>query len=191
MSLGWNSLCAGLAVVLYASLVRLARAEDSAAESAWSLSGEVAASPYSEAPGRVSGLFRALALGVHGAHRWDDLGAGLGFETNVWRTEDGTGGTDWLAALLLGVEGDLRMVDGRLRARVGSGLAVLLEGTAGDAPGATGFYVDLRPAGFRWPFEGSALVVDPISLVVVVPDAGGIPLVDVQYRLAVAYEVSR
>ncbi len=191
MSLGWNPLCAGLAAVVYTALLGCARAEGLAPPSPWSLAGEVAASTYSEAPGRVSGVFRAVGLGVHGAYHWGDLGAGLGLETNVWRTEDGAGGADWLAALLLGAEGELRMAGDRLRARLGSGLAILLEGSAADAPGATGFFVDVRPVGFRWTVAGSTLVVDPMSLVVVVPDAGGIPIVDVQYRFAIAFEVGR
>lgn len=157
----------------------------------WALAGELAVSPYSGAPGESQRLFRAVALGGHGAYRWGDWGAGLGVEANLFQQLDFDGETDYLAQLLIGAEGEVLLADGRMRSRLGGGLALLLEGTELDDDGVTaGFYVDIRPAGFRWAFDGWVLGVDPVTLLVAIPEPSGIPLVDVQYRAHVYAEVT-
>lgn len=157
----------------------------------WSIAPDIAFAPYSEVGSRDTseGVLRAFALGLHGLRRWDAWGAGLALEGTVWRTADGAGEDDWFAALHVGAEGELLSVGGRLRSRLGAGLAVLLEGSALDPPGEAGFYVDLRPAGFRWALGEAVIGLDPLALFVTVPDVGGIPLVDVQFRLCVSVEL--
>ncbi len=177
-----------LRATLAASLLGAAPA---AAAEPWALAGELAVSPYSGAPGETQRPFRALALGGHGAYRWGDWGAGLGVEGNLFQQLDLDGETDFLFQLLVGAEGEVLMANGRMRSRLGAGLAVLLEGTELDDEGATaGFYVDIRPAGFRWPFDGWVLGFDPVTLLVAIPEPSGIPLVDVQYRAHVYAEVT-
>lgn len=171
----------------------LAAAEPAAPYGAtWAIAPDAAFSPYSDAGGdKSSGVMRGLALGAHGARRWGRWGAGLGVEGTLWRTDDAGGRDDWLAALHVGVEGEVLSGGGRVRSRLGGGLAVLLEGTELDGAGATGFYIDLRPAGVRWAVGETVIGLDPLTLFMTLPDAGGIPLVDVQYRFCVSVEFGR
>mgnify|MGYP007114253891 CR=1 FL=1 len=157
----------------------------------WSLAGELAVSPYSEAPGETERPFRAVALGAHLAHRWDRFGAGLAVEANVFQQEDLDGKADFVWMGLVGLEGEVLMVGGLVRSRMGGGLALLLEGTDLDNDGVVaGFYLDLHPVGFRWPFEGWVLGVDPLTLLLAIPEPSAIPLIDIQYRAHVYAEVS-
>ena len=66
---------------------------------------------------------------------------------------------------------------------------MVLKGTELDEPGNMGFFADIKPGGFRF-LVGDAmrLTFDPISLAVVLPDASGIPLVDIQYRSSLSLE---
>lgn len=158
---------------------------------AWSVAPDFAFSPYSESNGDDPGLMRGLALGLHGTHRWARWGLGLALEGTLWRSVDGAGEEDWFGALHAGVEGEVLSAGGRIRSRLGGGLAVLLEGTALDEAGEVGFYIDLRPAGVRWALGDVVIGLDPLTLFATVPDAGGIPLVDVQYRVCVSAEFGR
>lgn len=154
------------------------------------LTPEFSGSAVSDSPGEFT-FARAFAPSVHGAYRWGAYGLGGGLELNVFRQQELDGGDDFLAAALIGVEGDMLSLDGRVRSRIGGGLAVLLEGTDRDEPGLTGFYVDIRPGGYRFLIaEDTLLTFDPLSLAILLPDASGIPLVDVQYRANVSVEFS-
>lgn len=154
------------------------------------ISPELSSSTVSEGPDDRS-VARALALGARGGYRWGAWGVGGSAELNLFRQRELDGSDDQLAAVLIGVDGEVLSANGYVRSRVGGGLAVLLEGTSLDEPGLTGFYVDLRPGGFRVLLrEGLRLTFDPLSLAILVPDASGIPLVDIQYRANLAVEFS-
>ncbi|MCA9557524.1 MAG: hypothetical protein H6704_24700 [Myxococcales bacterium] len=173
-----------------ALLIAALAATSAHAAEPWALAGELAVSPYSGAEGEPQRPFRAVALGGHGVYRWGDWGAGVGVEGNLFQQLDLEGDIDFLVQLLIGAEGELLMADRRLRSRLGAGVAVLLEGTELDVDGpAAGFYVDIRPVGFRWPFDGWVLGVDPLTLLVAIPEPSAIPLVDIQYRAHVYAEV--
>lgn len=148
----------------------------------WSIAPEFSLSPYSESPGDDKRPARALAVGVHATRRWDKYGAGLALELNTWRGEDLEENTDFFVTALVGPEFELLSVGGRLRHRFAAGLAILIDGSENDERGGVGFYADIRPVGFRWKFDHFILGFDPMSLLANVPDAGGIPLVDIQYR---------
>ncbi len=152
---------------------------------------DLALSPYSEGSDDQQEVFRAFALGLHAGRRWHRWGVGLAVEGTLWRTLDGRGEDDWFGALHTGLEGSVLSAGGRIRTRVGGGLALLLEGTALDSAGGAGFYVDLRPAGLRWALDDAVVGFDPLTLFMTLPDAGGIPLVDVQYRLCIYAEFGR
>lgn len=156
----------------------------------WALATDLAFSPYSEGGDESPGILRGLALGAHATHRWGRWGLGLALEGTLWRLTD-VAGDDWFAALHIGPEGEVLSAGGRIRTRLGGGLAVLLEGSPLDDAGEIGFYLDLRPAGFRWALGEAVVGLDPLTLFTTVPDAGGIPLVDVQYRFCVYAEFGR
>lgn len=158
---------------------------------ALALDFDLALSPYSEGREDEARVFRAFALGLHAGRRWHRWGVGLALEGTLWRAVDGQGEDDWFGALHTGVDGTLLSAGGRIRTRLGGGLALLLEGTELDGAGGAGFYVDLRPAGVRWALDDVVIGFDPLTLFVTLPDAGGIPLVDVQYRLCVYAEFGR
>ncbi len=157
----------------------------------WALATDLAFSPYSEGGDDAPGVMRGLALGAHATHRWGRWGLGLALEGTLWRLTDVVGEDDWFAALHIGPEGEVLSAGGRIRTRLGGGLAVLLEGSPLDDAGEIGFYLDIRPAGFRWALGETVIGLDPLTLFTTVPDAGGIPLVDVQYRFCVYAEFGR
>lgn len=179
------------------ALVALSAVDAPAAEleapfaSRWSIAPDLAVTPYSDAGAETADVLRGLALGVHGTRRWARWGLGLGLEATSWKNTDARGNDDVFVALHAGLEGEVLSAGGRVRTRVGGGLAVLLEGTTLDSAGATGFYLDLRPAGVRWSLAELIVGLDPVTLSVTVPDAGGIPLVDVQYRFCLYAEFGR
>lgn len=144
---------------------------------------DFAASSYSDEPG-TGRFLRTLSLSGRGGRRWGRWGLGLAGELNLWAWEDLDSSTDALGAWLLGIDGEVRMVGGRVRSRISGGLAFLLEGTDDDEAGDVGFYFETRPVGFRWPFENWLLGFDPLGMMLVVPSVSGIPLVDVQFRTA-------
>lgn len=154
----------------------------------WALTPDLAVLPYSDGAAEGAAL-RGGAIGVHAMRRFGPWGVGLAVEANLWRSEDFLHHSDYFVALLAGVEGERLSAAGRVRTRVGGGLAVLLEGTDNDEAGQAGFYIDIRPVGYRWELDGVVLVLDPLSLLTAVPAAGGIPLVDVQYRVCLSAEV--
>ena len=50
-----------------------------------------------------------------------------------------------------------------------------------EPPGETGFYLDVRPVGVNWSLgEEWRVGFDPLSFRLMIPDTGGIPLVEVQ-----------
>lgn len=154
----------------------------------WVLTPEMSISNVSESPDERE-FARAIAPAVRSGYRWGKWGLGGLIEANFFRQKNLVGEHDQFAALLIGVDGEVLAVDGWIRSRLSGGLAVVLAGTELDEPGRTGFFVDIKPGGFRFVVgDATRLTVDPISLAVVLPDASGIPLVDVQYRSSISLE---
>lgn len=156
--------------------------------SEWVVAPELSVTNVSESPG-TRDYIRAVAPAARAGHRWGKWGVGGSIEANFFKQEDLTGSDDQYAALLIGVDGEVLAANGWVRSRVGGGLAVLLKGTELDEPGNTGFYLDIKPGGFRFEVaDAMRLTFDVLSMTVLLPDASGIPLVDVQFRSSLSLE---
>lgn len=154
----------------------------------WVVAPELSLSNVSESPDQQS-VARAMAAGVHSGYRWGKWGLGGVMEFNFFRQRNLVDEHDQFAALLLGVDGEVLAAGGWMRSRLSGGLAVVLKGTELDEPGRTGFFLDIKPGGFRFVVgDATRLTFDPLTMAVLIPDASGIPLVDVQYRSSVSLE---
>jgi hypothetical protein len=174
--------------IVLLSLVLVGCATPNMPPSEWVVAPAVSVSNVSESPDKRKFL-RAVAPAVRGGHRWGKWGVGASAETNFFSQENLDGNRDQFAALLVGVDGEVLAASGWIRSRVGAGLAVVLKGTNLDEPGKAGFYADLKPGGFRFVVgDAMRLTFDPISLAILLPDATGIPLIDVQYRSSLSLE---
>lgn len=115
---------------------------------------------------------------------------------NTWWVEPQLGSSDsedvfdstlqGMIALGVGVE-DLYF-DRHMRLGVSIGPTLLLRDTKVDQAGTVGGFVDFRPVGIRFRAFGLAWTIDPLSLMVAVPDTNGIPLVLVHYNTVLAAE---
>jgi hypothetical protein len=127
-------------------------------------------------------------------YRWQgDWGLYLHVEHNLW-TETEIAMNVRQGAFDVGVGVERMYFQRRMRAALALGPAILLYDTALDDAGAAGIFVDVRPTGVRWPVGRSFVVtLDPLTFTLVAPTLGGIPLVQIQYRtaLAVEYDFSR
>ena len=151
-------------------------------EQPWSFGTSLSSTTYSASTNSKGQAFRAGAVDMRLIRRWGAWRASFDTEFNLWRSEDVEDESDFFGAMLSGFGLERVSLHGALRTRISAGLAVLLEGSETDERWGTGFYLDVHPVGFRWPFEFGALGLDPLSFVVIVPEARGIPIVDVQYR---------
>jgi hypothetical protein len=157
----------------------------------WVIAPELSISNVSESPDERS-FVRSIAPAVRSGYRWGKWGVGGVVEANFFRQKNLADGDDHFAALLVGVDGEVLAANGWIRSRVGGGLAVVLSGTELDEPGKTGFYADIKPGGIRFVVgDAMRLTFDPLSMAILVPDASGIPLVDIQYRSTLSLEFGR
>jgi len=92
--------------------------------------------------------------------------------------------------LCLGGGNGVRFFDDHMRSSVSVGAAILLTRSFNNQPGTTGFYVEARPAGFRWSV-GRLFVVEfnPLLFSFVVPVTEGIPVAYLTFRTAVTLEL--
>jgi hypothetical protein len=122
-------------------------------------------------------------------YRWKaDWGLFFQIEHNLW-AETELEGNVRQGVLNIGGGPERLFFQRRMRTALGMGPAVLLYNTALDDAGTTGLFVDVRPTGIRWPVGKSfVLVFDPLTFTIVAPVLGGIPLVEIQYRSALALE---
>lgn len=155
----------------------------------WYVGVEVHASFLSDIRG-LSNLLPTFGYAVKGGHRWNDRAAFLHVEHNLWYAmESGKQGLSW-GALNLGAGYDSVYARGQVHSSVAVGPSVLLESTPLDRAGHVGLFAEFRPMGLRWKgTDRQAYVLDPLSLAVVAPVLGGIPLVHIQYRTTLGVEV--
>lgn len=152
------------------------------------LQAEVAGSWVSEGPGEIS-FARAGAAGLRYREGFGRFGLGPALGVSVWRAPELDGDDDAFAAGVLGLEASVLSAGGRVRSDVSGGFATLLEGTEQDDAWTLGFFVDIRPVTYRFGVgEAWVLAFTPLTLAVLVPEPGGIPLLDVQYRWNLALE---
>jgi hypothetical protein len=92
-------------------------------------------------------------------------------------------------ALNVGVGVDVVYFGERMRGAFSVGPSVLLRDNSVGHAGAVGFFVDMRPAGVRVTLpRGATLVIDPLTLTMLMPDLGAIPLLQIEYRTVLAIE---
>lgn len=134
-------------------------------------------------------LLRGFSLAGRAHYQAGRWGIGFANEYNLFRVRDVSGKWDALAAGHYGLDLSVLSADGYVRSALSGGLAVLLEGTDIDEPGAIGFYADARPMVIRMKVGRELLLAAaPISALISVPDPRGIPLVDIQFRGVIALE---
>ena len=136
-----------------------------------------------------STLNLAFGYSLKSGYRWrTDWGAYLQAEHNLW-TETELEADVRQGVLNIGIGAERLFFRRRMRAALTLGPSILLYETALDDPGTTGLFVDVRPTGIRWELGKSlTLMLDPLTFTVVAPALGGIPLVNIQYRTALALE---
>lgn len=125
---------------------------------------------------------------VKAGWRWKTLGVFFVFEQNMWVTSQfELGVTQGVANLGLGLE--VNYLGGYARTSVAIGPSILLFDTAIDEAGNTGFFLDVRPIGMRWPINRFfAITLDPMSFAIVAPALDRIPLVMIQFRTTLGFE---
>lgn len=97
------------------------------------------------------------------------------------------GAAQGIVALTAGIEhpyfGD------RMRFLFDAGLSLMLRDTRLDDRGRVGTLASFRPVGIRVPFgDRRALVIDPLSFTLLLPDLTGIPLLLFQFRTVISVE---
>lgn len=152
------------------------------------IGGEVAIGFIGSGGEFARSLRSGISLGLTNAH------AGFAITTVVtaFRSEMvPTESEEWLVTLDLGVKGHLTLLDGLARSAVGFGPSLLLRGAQADElTNAPGIFLDLRPLGVRFPLGAqSALVLDPLGVLLVAPRLSATPLVDVQFNTTLSLEV--
>jgi hypothetical protein len=139
----------------------------------------------------LSNLLPTFGYGVRVGRRWNDLGGFVQVEHNVWWATESKQGLN-LGALNVGLGFDAVYANGKVETSVAAGPSILLQSTPLDYAGHTGLFLELRPVGLRWRAdEHIGITFDPLSLAVVAPVLGGIPLIHIQYRTTAGMEVLR
>ncbi len=97
------------------------------------------------------------------------------------------GSLQGIIALTAGIEHPY--FDERMRFLFDAGVSVMLRNTRLDDRGRVGTLVNFRPVGIRIPFpQRRALIIDPLSFTMLLPDLTGIPLLIFQFRTVVTVE---
>ncbi|HEX6244885.1 MAG TPA: hypothetical protein VFZ61_28390 [Polyangiales bacterium] len=137
----------------------------------------------------LSNLLPTFGYGVRVGRRWDGLGGFLQLEHNLWWATESKQGLN-LGALNAGLGFDAVYANGKVETSVAAGPSILLQSTPLDRAGHTGLFLELRPVGLRWKAdEHVGFTFDPLSLAVVAPVLGGIPLIHIQYRTTGGAEI--
>lgn len=157
------------------------------------MGGEVHASLLTGVAGR-SLLNPTLGGAIRAGYRWGGWGLFLSVEQNAW-IETELDDDVVAGALNVGIGGEVFYADDFVFTRFVLGPSVLLFDTTLDEAGEVGVYVDLRPLGLRFtPIsddDAFAILFEPLTMAIVAPVLGGIPLVQVEYRtlLGVEYQL--
>ena len=163
----------------------------------WWVAGEVHSAFLSDIAVASADDF-AFGLGVRGGQRPPGYTFGwvLVLDNTWWvqptldaADEDDvfTGTMQGMLALGVGIE-DLYF-DRHMRLAFAIGPTLLLRDTALDDAGTMGYFADLRPAGIRFDAFGLSWVLDPLSLMIALPDTSGIPLVLIHFNTVLAVEL--
>jgi hypothetical protein len=137
----------------------------------------------------LSNLLPTFGYGVRVGRRWNDLGGFVQIEHNLWWATESKQGLN-LGALNVGLGFDAVYSHGKVESSVAAGPSILLQSTPLDYAGHIGLFLELRPVGLRWKADDHlGFNFDPLSLAVVAPVLGGIPLIHIQYRTTATMEV--
>jgi hypothetical protein len=154
----------------------------------WWIAGELHLSAFSNLVDQ-STINLAFGYAAKTGWRWTERwGVYFQIEQNLWvEMEYDVSVRPGVLNLALGIE---HLFFGeRVRAALAFGPSILLFETALDDPGTTGIFLDVRPAGLRWPInERFVFTLDPLGFTLVVPALSGIPLVQIQYRATLSFE---
>lgn len=135
-----------------------------------------------------SQIQNTFGYGLQVGHRWRRWGVFIRAEQNLWLASELSRDLE-MGAANVGAGVDVVYYEGRMRSALSVGASVLLFETAFDEAGRTGFFVDLRPTGFRWPVGRNATIEwDPLTFTLVAPVLSGIPLLMLEYRTALSVE---
>jgi hypothetical protein len=91
--------------------------------------------------------------------------------------------------LNIGVGVGVRYFADRMRTAVSLGPSILMSQSVRHCPGTTGFFLDVRPAGFRIPLRTMAFEIQPLGFSVLAPILSEVPLVYLVFYTAVAVEL--
>jgi hypothetical protein len=127
-----------------------------------------------------------------------DIGLKGGYRINGWGIFGQVGYNTWVSlvegetsspsALNVGLGTEVLFFEGRARFSLASGPSIYLTDSSGEA-GEVGFFIDLRPVGFRFPIADSWTIgVDPLAFNFVVPVLTNIPLVVFKYISVISLE---
>jgi len=125
---------------------------------------------------------------VKAGWRFKQLGVFFQFEQNMWVTSQfELGVAQGVVNLGLGLE--VNYLNGYARTAVSLGPSILLFDTVVDKAGNTGFFLDVRPIGMRWPItKYFAITLDPMSFAIVAPALDRFPLIMIQFRTTLGFE---
>ncbi len=125
---------------------------------------------------------------VKAGWRFRQLGVFFQFEQNMWVTSQfELGVVQGVVNLGLGLE--INYLNGYARTAVSLGPSILLFDTVVDKAGNTGFFLDVRPIGMRWPVtKYFAITFDPMSFAIVAPALDRFPLIMIQFRTTLGFE---
>jgi hypothetical protein len=132
----------------------------------------------------------SINYGVDAGWRRGRWAARVRIEHSVWWQFDSRAGLHG-GTLDLALGGELLSFERRMSTAIYAGTATLLERTLLDDAGATGLFLDLQPAAFRWRRKSGVWIrVVPLHVAIVAPVLSGIPLLQVQYRTSFGFEWS-
>jgi hypothetical protein len=164
-----------------------AREDSSGQLQGWFVGFALHASFLSDIRG-LSNLLPTFGYGLRVGRRWNDLGGFLQIEHNLWWATESKQGLN-LGALNVGLGFDAVYSDGHVETSVAAGPSILLQSTPLDRAGHVGVFFELRPVGLRWKADDHlAIILEPLTLALVAPVLGGIPLIHIQYRTTAGME---
>jgi len=126
---------------------------------------------------------------VRGGYRFGRWGLLAQVERNYWLPTELSNDLK-PGALNIGLGVEWFALHDRVRVGITAGPSFLWFDTAFDQKGTVGLFVDLRPAGLRWPLPHQvALVFDPLSFAVVAPVLGDPGILQLEYRTLLGVEI--
>ena len=142
----------------------------------------------SDAPER-SFINATMGYGIRAGYRLGRLGLVAEVERNYWLPTELSHALV-PGALNIGVGAEWLAFDGRVRLSATAGPAILWYDATFNSKGATGLFVDRRPAGLRWrPGRFVAVAFDPLSLAIVAPVLGSPGILQLEYRTLLGAEL--